>query len=187
MHMTLNVMNLRAELEQAVKAITTPVLEDTEPMEWEWTQEDPKGLINLVKDFETKAEKGKLVPKTPEKTTDEKAREERAGSLPPPTPKAKLGTSKNTSRKRSKVSKDLPEGLGGGSGSRPPKNSEKAAGGRDPGDSSDNTDSDPSNNEGELPKVKIKSEKLLAKYISAMIKDQKHRDRADAPKPQPYR
>ena len=35
--------------------------------------------------------------------------------------------------------------------------------------------------------VKITSEKLLAKYISAMIKDQKHRDKADALKPQPYK
>ena len=33
MHMTLNVVNLRAELEQAVKAITIPVLEDREPMD----------------------------------------------------------------------------------------------------------------------------------------------------------
>ena len=74
MHMTLNVVNLQAKLEQAVKAITKPVLEDTELMDWEWTREDPKGVINLVKDFETKAEKGKLVPKTSEKTTDEKAR-----------------------------------------------------------------------------------------------------------------
>ena len=111
-------------------------------------------------DFETRAEKGKLVPKNPEKTTDEKAREERAGSLPLPTPKAKLGTSQDTSRKRSKVSKDLLEGLGGGSGSGPLKNTGKAAGGGDPGDSSDNTDSDPSDNKGELLKVKIISEKL---------------------------
>ena len=54
-----------------------------------------------------------------------------AGSLPPPTPEAKLGTSKGTSWKRSKVSKDLPEGLGGGSGSGPPKNPGEAAGGGD--------------------------------------------------------
>ena len=70
MHMTLNVVNLRTELEQAVKAITTPVLEDAEPMDWEWTRQEPKRVENLVKDFETRAEKGKLVPKTPEKTTD---------------------------------------------------------------------------------------------------------------------
>ena len=63
-HITLNMVNLRAELEQAVKAITTPVLKDAEPMDWEWTREEPKRVENLVKDFETRAEKGKLVPKT---------------------------------------------------------------------------------------------------------------------------
>ena len=84
-HMTLNLVNLRAELDQVVKAITILVLEDAEPMDQEWTRSEPKVVINLIKDFEAKAEKGKLVPKTPEIISDKKVREERAGSLPPPT------------------------------------------------------------------------------------------------------
>ena len=74
MHMTLNMVNLWTELEPAVKANTTPVLEDADPMDWEWTLEELKRVENLFKDFKTTAEKGKLVPKNPEKTPNEKAR-----------------------------------------------------------------------------------------------------------------
>ena len=120
---------------------------------------------------------------------DEKAREQRASSIPPPTPKVMLGASQSTSRKHNMVTEDLPQGLGGSDGDRPPKiaKGKKTAGGGNPDDSSDNNDSDPSDNEGELPKVKITSEKLLAKYISTMIRDQKLGDKADAPKPQLYK
>ena len=100
-----------------------------------------------------------------------------------------LGASQGTSHKHNKVTEDLPQGLGGSGGGGPRKKpkGKKTASGADPGDSSDNSDRDPSDNEGELPKVMITSEKLLVKYLSAMIKDQKHRDKADAPKPQPYK
>ena len=100
-----------------------------------------------------------------------------------------VGDSQGTSRKRNKVTEHLSQRLGSSGGDGPPKKpkGKKRAGGGDPGDSSDNSDSDPSDNEGELPKVKITSEQLLAKYIIAIIKDQKHCDKADAPKPQPYK
>ena len=190
MHMSLIVMNLKAELENAVKEKATPLLEDSrEPMEWEWTPRSHTPLKDLIADFELEVETGGFTPKIPEQDADEKARKQRAASFPPPIPKATLEASQGTSRKRNKVTEDLPQGLGGSGGDDPPKkpNGKKRAGGSDLGDSSDNSDSDPSHNEGELPKVKITSEKLLAKYISAMIKDQQHRDKADAPKPQPYK
>ena len=130
-----------------------------------------------------------MTPKIPQQDADKKAREQRASSILPPTPKATLGASQSTSRKRNKVIEDLPHGLGGNGGDGPlrkPKG-KKTAGGGDPGDSSDNSDSHSNDNEGELPKVKITSEKLLAKYSSAMIRFQKHQDKAEAPKPPPYK
>ena len=141
----------------------------------------------MIAEFELEDKIGGFTPKIPEQDADEKPREQRPGSILPPTPKATLGASQGTSRKRNKVTEDLPQGLGRSGGDGPPKKpkGKKTAGGGDPGDSSDNSDSDPNDNECALPKVKIISEKLLAKYISAMIRDQKHRDKADAPKPQP--
>ena len=92
-----------------------------------------------------------------EQDADEKAREQRAGSFPPPIPKAMLESSQGTSRKRNKVIEDLLQGLGGSGTDGPPKKpkGKRTAGGGDPGDSSDNSDSDPSDNKGELPIVKI--------------------------------
>ena len=40
---------------------------------------------------------------------------------------------------------------------------------------------------GQPPKKKITSEKLVEKYITAIIKDHKTRDKVEAPKPQPYK
>ena len=40
---------------------------------------------------------------------------------------------------------------------------------------------------GQPTKKKITSEKLLEKYITAIIKDHKRRDKVKAPKPQPYK
>ena len=177
MHMCFNVMNLKAELENAVREKATPLLEDsTDPMDWECTPPIHKPLKDLIAEFELEVITGGFTPKIPEQDADEKAREERASSIPPPTPKATLGASQGTSRKRNKVIEDLPQGLGGSGGDGPPKKpkGKKTVGGGDPGDSPDNFDSDHSDNEGELPKVKITSEKLLVKYISAMIRDQKH-------------
>ena len=177
MHMSFNVMNLKAELENAVKEKATPLLKDsTEPMDWEWTPPSHTPLTDLIAKFELVVKTGGLTPKIPEQDADEKEREQRAGSIPPPTPKATLGAIQGTSRKRNKVTDYLPLGLGGSGGDGPPKKpkGKKTVGGGNPGDSSDNSDSDPSDNEGELPKVKITSEKLLAKYISMMISDQKY-------------
>ena len=190
MHMSFNVMNLKAELENAVKEKATPLLEDsTEPMDWEWTPPSHIPLKDLIAEFELEVKIGSFTPKIPEQDADEKAREQRAGSIQPPTPKVTLGASQGTSLKRNKVTEDLPQGLGRSGGDGPPKKpkGKKTAGSGDPSDSSDNSDIDPSDNEGELPKVKITAEKLLAKYISAMIRDKKHRDKADAPKPQRYK
>ena len=40
---------------------------------------------------------------------------------------------------------------------------------------------------GQPPKTKITSEKLLEKYVTAIIKDHKSRDKVEALKPQPYK
>ena len=68
-----------------------------------------------------------------------------------------LGASQGTSRKRNKVTEDQPQGFdGSGSDSTPKKpRRKKTKGGGNPGDSFDNSNSDPSDNEGDLPKVKI--------------------------------
>ena len=158
-------------------------------MDWEWIPPSHTPLKDLILSFKLEVKTGGFTPKFPEQDADEKAREQRAGSIPPPIPKAMLGARQGTSRKRNKVTTDMPQGLGSSGGDGPPKKptGNKTAGGGNARESTDNSDSDPSDNEGELPKVKIKSEKLLAKYISAMIKDLKHRDKADVPQAQPYK
>ena len=50
-----------------------------------------------------------------------------------------------------------------------------------------NSDSDTSDNAGELPKKKLTSNPLLHKYVKAMIADQKRRDKADTSEPQTYK
>ena len=53
MHMSFNVMNLNAELENAVKEKDTPLLEDsTEPMDWEWTLPNHILFKDLIAEFE---------------------------------------------------------------------------------------------------------------------------------------
>ena len=190
MHMSLNVMALKAELENPVKTNAIARVEDrSEPMDWEWTSPAPIKPKNLVTDFDIEATEGVWTPKAAEQVASEKAREQRAGSFPPSTPQVTLGASLSTRRKRNNVNKDLQAELGGSGGERPPKKpkGEKTAGGGGPGGSTHNSDSDPSDNKGELPKVKIALENLLAKHISAMIKDQRHQDKADIPKPQTYK
>ena len=75
-------------------------------------------------------------------------------------------------------------GSGGGRGNPPPKKT-AAAGNLE--DSSDDSDSDSDPDMGQPPKKKITSEKLLEKYITAIIKDHKRRDKVKAPMPQPYK
>ena len=76
---------------------------------------------------------------------------------------------------------------GGSGGGAPHKKSKKSAAGGNLDDSSDDLDSDLSENEEQLPKTKLTSNQLLHKYVKAMIADQKRKDKADAPKPQPYK
>ena len=76
---------------------------------------------------------------------------------------------------------------GGSGGGAPPNKPKKSTAGGNLDDSSDNSDSDASDNEGELTKKKSTSNQLLHKYMKARISDQKRRDKADAPKPQPYK
>ena len=75
---------------------------------------------------------------------------------------------------------------GGSGGGAPPKKPKKSAAGGNSDDSSYNLDSDPSDNEEELPKKELTNNQLLLKYVEAIITDQKRRDKADEPKPQPY-
>ena len=73
-------------------------------------------------------------------------------------------------------------GSSGGRGNPPPK---KTAAAGNSGDSSDESDRDP--DVGQLSKTKTTSEKLLAKYMDAIIKDHKTGDKVEAPKLQPYK
>ena len=125
---------------------------------------------------------------------DRDARSQREGTIPPPTPEASLGAGEGASRKRSSTLRGtggaygIPgiDGTGAsGSGRRrgnPPPKKTAAAG--NPGDSSADSDSDSDPDMGQPPKKKITSEKLLEKYITAIIKDHKRRDKVEAPKPQ---
>ena len=72
-------------------------------------------------------------------------------------------------------------GSSGGRGNPLPK---KTAAAGNSGDSSDDSDSDP--DVGQPPKRKITCDKLLEKYMDAIIKDHKRGDKVEAPKPQPY-
>jgi len=56
---------------------------------------------------------------------------------------------------------------------------------KNPWDSSSDSDSDSSKEE--RPKKKLTTQQLLVKYVTAMVKDQKKKDKAQAPKPQPYK
>ena len=138
--------------------------------------------------LERQVKKGKktLTPnENPEDKADRDARARCRGTVPPSTSGAALGPTENPGRQRSTT---LTNAASGGSGGGAPlKKPKKSAVGGNPDDSSDNSDGDLSDNEGELPKKKLTSNQLLHKYLKAMIADQKSRDKADAPKLQPYK
>ena len=73
------------------------------------------------------------------------------------------------------------------SGSAPPKKPKKSAAAGNPDNSFYNSDNDPSDYEGEVSKKQLTSNYLLHKYVKAMISDHKRRDKAYAPKLQPYK
>ena len=165
-------------------------------MEWEWTQPVTKALPHLVHIFKSEEANQRWIPWDDyTEQMDWDARSQRDGTIASPTPGASLGTGESASRKRSSTLRGtgggygIPgmdgtgaSGSGGGRGNPPPK---KIAAAGNPGDSSDDSDSDP--DVGQPPKKKITSEKLLEKYITAIIKDHKSRDKVEAPKPQPYK
>ena len=135
----------------------------TNLIDWKWTP-DPKPVGNLATDLENKIRKGKirLTPyEDPGDVADQEVRSRRGGTVLPLTPKGSLGSSYNTGHKRriTLISKKS-----SGSGASPKKPREPSIGG-DSDDSSNNSDTDPSDNEGELPKKKLTSEQLLHKYM----------------------
>ena len=76
MHMSVNVMNPKAELENAVKEKAVPLVEDsTEPMDWEWTLPSYTPHTNLVAEFELEVKTGGFTFRIPEQDSEEKARE----------------------------------------------------------------------------------------------------------------
>ena len=187
-NMTMNVIQLKAGIENALAAAIPSIpKEQTDPMDWEFTP-TPVIVADLAVDLERQIKKGKKTltsNENPEDKADRDARARRGGTAPPPTPGAALGPTETTGRQRSTTLTNTASGGSGGGAT--PKKPKKSATGDNPDDSSDNSDSDPSYNEGELPKKKLTSNQLLHKYVKAMISDHKRRDKADAPKPQPYK
>ena len=126
---------------------------------------------------------------------DRDTRSQPEGTPPPPTPGAVLGAGKGASGKRSSTlngtggAYGIPgidgvgaSGRGGGRGNPQPK---KTAPAGNPEDGSYDSDSDSDPDVGKPPMKKIPSEKLLEKYITAIIKNYKRTDKVDAPNPQP--
>ena len=177
MNLTTTVLQLKSQLETKVaeqKVDAVLAAANSEPMDFEWTPPSYP-LPDMPALFAIEAKK--CTPR--DDSADERdctARGQRQGTLPPATPRSTLGTSQSTSRKRSTT-------LNGGKGGScaPPKGPSA----KNPWDSSSDSDSDPS--EDERPKKKLTTQQLLAKYVTAMVKDQKKKDKAQAPKPQPYK
>ena len=161
-------------------------------MEWEWTQPVTKALPHLVHIFKSEEANQRWIPWDDyTEQMDWDARSQRDGTIASPTPGASLGTGESAIRKRSSTLRGTggaygilgidgtgASGRGGGRGNPPPK---KTAAAGNQGDSSDDSDRDPV--VGQPPKEKITSEKLLEKYITAIIKHHKSRDKVEAPKP----
>ena len=187
-NMTMNVIQLKAGIEGALAAAIPSIPnEHTDPMDWEFTP-TPVTVTALAIDLERQIKRGKkiLTPnENPEDKPDRDAHTRRGGTVPPSAPGAALGPTENTGRQRSTTLTNMASG--GSGGSAPPKKPKKSASGGNPDDSSNHSDSDPSDKEGELPKKKLTSNQLLHKYVKAMIADQKRRDKAATPKPQPYK
>ena len=92
-----------------------------------------------------------------------------------------LGPVENTGRQLpTTITNKASCGSGGGT---PPKKPKKSSATGNPDDSSYNSDSDSSDNKGELPKKKLTCNQLLHKYVKAIYADQKKKDKAHAPKP----
>ena len=89
--------------------------------------------------------------------------------MPPSTSGAALGPTENTGRQRSTILTNTASG--GSGGGAPLKKPKKSAAGGNPYDTSDNSDSDSGNYEGELPKKKLINNQLLHKYMKAIIAD----------------
>ena len=187
-NMAMNVIQLKARIEGALAAAIPSIpKEQTYPMYWECTP-TPVTVTDLTIDLERQIKRGKktITPNVdPEDKADRDACARRGGTVPPSTPGAALRPTENTGQQRSTTLTNTRSG-GSGGGASPKKPKKSAAGGK-PDDSSENWDSNPSDTEGELPKKKLTSNQVLHKYVKAIIADQKRRDKADAPKPQPYK
>ena len=187
MHMTMLVIECKNLMETQIKTVSIKDEDAADPMERQW---DPpsKPLPPLLEHFTQQVNNnvGQLIPiEDVMEASARNARSQREGTIPPPTPGATRGASESTSRKRSSTFNPgnlNAGGSGGGKGNIPTRNT---AGAGNPGDSSDDSDSNPEI--GKPPKKKVTSQKLLEKYIEAMIKDHKGRDKVEAPKPQPYK
>ena len=106
----------------------------------------------------------------PEDKADRDARARQGSTAPPPTLGVALCPTENTGRQRSTTLTNTASGSSGHG--TPPKQPQKSAAGGNSDDCSDHLHSDPSDNEGELPKNKLTSNQLLHKYMKAMIADQ---------------
>ena len=203
MLMTQTMCELKPKIEVAIAGTQLPTLKDGEAMAWEWTEPVVKALPNLVHVFATDEASNHWIARDDStEQLDRDARSQREGTIPPPAAEAVVEAGEGASSKRSSTLRGMAEGYeipidgtrpgsnggtgasgSGGGGGHPPPKKTVAAG--NPGDSSDDSDSNPE--VGQLPKKKLSSEKLLEKYITAMIRDHKRRDKVEAPKPQPYK
>ena len=171
-NMTMNVIQLKMGIEGALATIVLSIpKEQTHPMGWEFIA-NLVIVADLAIDLEQKFKKGKKML-TPNQTPEDKAewdvRARRGGTAPPPTTGVALGPTENTGRQRCTTLTNTASGSSGGGAT--PKTPEQLAFGGNLDHSSDNSDSDSSDNEGESHKKKLTSNQLLRKYMKAMIAD----------------
>ena len=157
MHMTMLVIECKNLMETQIKTVPIKDEDAADPIEWQW---DPpsKPLPPLLEHFTQQVNNnmGQLTPiEDVMEASARNARSQREGTIPPPTPSATLGASESTSRKRSSTFDEGNPNAGGSDGGKGHIAPRNTAGAGNPGDSSDDSDSDPE--VGKLPKKKVTS------------------------------
>lgn len=160
---TFNIRNVRITALNTIFKIKKDCID---VMDWKWTT-DPEPVANLTTYLGNKIRKGKRKLTSSEDhldAADRAIRSRRGGTVPPPTMRSSLSSSQNTGYKWRTT---LTSRKGSGCSASPKKPREPSTGGA-LHYSSNNSDSDLSDNKGELLKKKVTSKQLLNKYVKAM-------------------
>jgi len=178
--MVCTIMEVRAEIENALKAITA--IPENDKIDWEWTPVIQEQLPDLEADLHAKIQDKTFAEKEEESgdEQDRRDRRRREGTQPPPVPGSSLGKGKD---KAKTGTRKMSIGAGGNRPPSLPPTSGRNQGAGDP-DSSDSDSGSSDKGAKGSRSLKTSEDKLLAALLRSLKRE---KPRPEAPKPKAYK